>query len=439
MIKTNGFLEVKMNKKKVFVPMACDLIHEGHFNILKNAAKYGKVIVGLLTDEAISVYKPLPLLNYKRRLKIITSIKFVDNVEKTGDWDYRQALEKIRPDFVVHGDDWKENNQKQVRANVIKQIKTWKGSLIELPYTKGISSTIIKKIFRKNINPDILRRETFNRLLNSKKLIRVIEVHNGLSALIGSKSKYKNKEFDCMWLSSLTHSTSKGKPDIEYIDDTTVSSTINDIFDCSLKPLLFDADSGGRPEHLKFTIANLDRLGVSAIVIEDKIGEKKNSLSKKVYSQKQDSIKKFCDKIKIAKKSTISSDIRIFARIESLILNKGLDDALQRANAYINAGADGIMIHSKKKTPNEVFAFCKSYNKFKNRMPLIVVPSTFDKTYEKDLEKNGINIVIYANQLIRSAIPSMQKTAENILKNQRSLDEVRNMMSIKEILQLLDQ
>ena len=435
----NGLKENKLSKEIVFVPMACDLIHEGHINILANASKYGRVVVGLLTDDAISVYKPLPLLNYSRRLKIIKSMKFVDSVVKTTDWDYKKSLENLKPKYVVHGDDWKSNNQRKVRENVLKQIKSWKGTLIEIPYTKGISSTLIKKVLRKNLSPDIIRKETFNRILNSKKLIRVIEVHNGISALIAQKSKYKNKEFDCMWLSSLTHSTSKGKPDIEYIDDTTVNNTINDIFDCSLKPLIFDADSGGRIEHLKFTIKNLERLGVSAIVIEDKVGEKINSLSKNVEKQKQDSIKNFCKKIRIAKNSAVSSNIKIFARIESLIIKKGLDDALLRASEYITSGADGIMIHSNKKTPLEIFKFCKSYNNLKNRVPLIVAPSTYDKTYEKDFEKYGINIVIYANQLIRSAIPSMKKTAEKILKYGRSSEASKNIMSINEILKLMDQ
>jgi len=435
----NGLKENKLSKEIVFVPMACDLIHEGHINILANASKYGRVVVGLLTDDAISVYKPLPLLNYSRRLKIIKSMKFVDSVVKTTDWDYKKSLENLKPKYVVHGDDWKSNNQRKVRENVLKQIKSWKGTLIEIPYTKGISSTLIKKVLRKNLSPDIIRKETFNRILNSKKLIRVIEVHNGISALIAQKSKYKNKEFDCMWLSSLTHSTSKGKPDIEYIDDTTVNNTINDIFDCSLKPLIFDADSGGRIEHLKFTIKNLERLGVSAIVIEDKVGEKINSLSKNVEKQKQDSIKNFCKKIRIAKNSAVSSNIKIFARIESLIIKKGLDDALLRASEYITSGADGIMIHSNKKTPLEIFKFCKSYNNLKNRVPLIVAPSTYDKTYEKDFEKYGINIVIYANQLIRSAIPSMKKTAEKILKYGRSSEASKDIISINEILKLMDQ
>ena len=248
-----------MKKKLAFVPMACDLIHEGHINILKEASKLGEVTVGLLTDEAITKYKPIPTFDFKRRTKIVESIKYVSKILKTTDWDYATALEKLKPDFVVHGDDWKSNNQKIVRSNVKNQIKKWNGVLVEIPYTQGISSTSVKETLRQNFNGSDLRNNVFNRLIKNKKLIRVIEVHNGLSALISSQAKYKNSEFDCLWLSSLTHSASKGKPDIEYIDDTTVTQTINDIFDVSLKPLIFDADSGGRIEHLKFTIKNLSR------------------------------------------------------------------------------------------------------------------------------------------------------------------------------------
>ena len=417
--------------------MACDLIHEGHINILKKSKEHGEVTVGLLTDEAINVYKPLPVFDYKRRKEIISSIKFVDKIYKTEDWDYSRALKYLKPDFVVHGDDWKNNNQKRVRENVINQIKNWNGKLIEIPYTKGISSTEIKEILRKNINPIFLRNDIFARLLKTKKFIRVLEVHNGLSALVVEKTKFKNKEFDCMWLSSLTHSASKGKPDIEYIDDTTVNQTINDIFDVSLKPLIFDADSGGRIEHLKYTITNLSRLGVSAMIIEDKIGSKKNSLLKGKNNQKQDSIKHFRQKIIEAKSIASKSGLYVFARVESLILEKGLNDAIQRAKAYIDAGADGIMIHSKQKKPDEIFKFCKLYNKLVNRKPLVCVPSTYSKTFEKDLQKNGVNIVIYANHLLRSTIPAMENVATSILKNERAYESESNLIKINDILNLL--
>ena len=269
-------------------------------------------------------------------------------------------------------------------------------------------------------------------------MIRVIEVHNGITAHIAENSKYKNKSFDCMWLSSLTHSTSKGKPDIEYIDDTTVLNTINDIFDCTSKPLIFDGDSGGLIEHLKYTVSNLGRVGVSGIIFEDKVGNKKNSLVKTSHFQEQDSIENFCKKIETAKKNSHSSGMKIFARIESFILNKGLEDSIIRAKEYIKAGVDGIMIHSKKKNPSEIFSFSNEYNKFSDRKPLIVVPSTYEQVSERELREHEVNIVIYANQLLRSAIPAMKKTAEEILKNERSYESKKNMMSISEILELLN-
>ena len=428
---------VKKESNKVFVPMACDLIHEGHINILENASRHGDVVVGLLTDKAIGTYKPLPILSYEKRKKIILSLKFVKSVYKTTEWDYQSALEKLKPEVVVHGDDWKSNNQKQVRANVINQIKKWKGKLVEIPYTKGISSSDIKKILKESLSP-FLRTQTLSRIMEAKKMIRVIEVHNGITAHIAENSKYKNKSFDCMWLSSLTHSTSKGKPDIEYIDDTTVLNTINDIFDCTTKPLIFDGDSGGLIEHLKYTVSNLGRVGVSAIIFEDKVGNKKNSLVKTSHFQEQDSIENFCKKIETAKRNSHSSGMKIFARIESFILNKGLEDSIIRAKEYIKAGVDGIMIHSKKKNPSEIFSFSNEYNKFSDRKPLIVVPSTYEQVNERKLREHEVNIVIYANQLLRSAIPAMKKTAEEILKNERSYESKKNMMSISEILELLN-
>ena len=427
----------KKGNKKVFVPMACDLIHEGHINILEKASKYGDVVVGLLTDKAIATYKPLPTLSYEKRKKIILSLKFVNSVYKTTEWDFQSALEELKPEVVIHGDDWKSNNQKQSRKNVIKQIKKWKGRLVEPPYTKGISSSEIKKIVKDSSSP-FLRTQNLSRLIEAKQMIRVIEVHNGITAHIAENSKYKNKSFDCMWLSSLTHSTSKGKPDIEYIDDTTVLNTINDIFDCTTKPLIFDGDSGGLVEHLKYTVSNLGRVGVSAIIFEDKVGNKKNSLGKTSHFQKQDSIENFCKKLEIAKKNSYSSGMKIFARIESFILNKGLDDSITRAKEYIKAGADGIMIHSKKKNPSEIFSFSSKYNEFPDRKPLIVVNTAYEQVNEKKLIQHGVNIVIYANQLLRSAIPAMKKTAEEILKNERSYESRKNMMSITEILELLN-
>ena len=422
-------------KKTVFVPMSCDLIHEGHLNVIKHAKKYGMVIVGLLTDAAINVYKPLPVFTYKQRLAIIENIKGVDSVEKTEDWDYSSALERLKPDYIIHGDDWKHNNQSQVRKNVTRQMKQWKGQVIEIPYTKGISSSSVKDIIRKEISPSFQRAGNLRRIISFNSLVRFIEVHSGLSALIGENARYRKKSFDGFWLSSLTHATSKAKPDIEYVDDTTTSQSIIEIFDATTKPLILDADSGGRVEHFRFTVSNMERLGVSAIIIEDKKGSKENSLSQ-TNTQKQESIKYFSFKLSEAKKIQ-TSDMMIIARIESLIMGHGQTDALERAKAYIDAGADGIMIHSKKKTPKEIFRFCEIYNKLKDRKPLVVVPSTYNRVKEQDLLDNGVNVVIYANHMLRSSYPAMVKVATSILEHGRSLEASDDCMSINEILELV--
>lgn len=425
-----------MSKEKtVFVPMSCDLIHEGHLNVIEEAKKYGIVIVGLLTDAAINVYKPLPVFTFKQRLNIIKNIKGVDRVEKTEDWDYSSALKRLKPDYIIHGDDWNHNNQSVVKKNVTKQMKQWKGKVIEIPYTKGISSSSVKDILRREVSPSFQRAGNLRRIIRSTSLVKIIEVHNGLSAVIGENARYRNKSFDGFWLSSLTHATSKAKPDIEYVDDTTISQSIIEIFDATTKPLILDADSGGRVEHFRFTVSNMERLGVSAIIIEDKKGSKENSLSK-VNNQKQESIKDFSFKLSEAKRIQ-TSDMMIIARIESLITGKGQVDALKRAKAYIDAGVDGIMIHSNKKTPQEIFEFCNAYNKLKDRKPLVVVPSTYNKVKEKELLDHGVNVVIYANHMLRAAHPAMVKVANMILEKGRSSEAAKDCMSIKEILELI--
>lgn len=425
-------------RKSIFVPMALDFVHAGHLNIIKKAKKYGEVIIGLLTDDAIKVYKNPPVFNYEHRYKIISALKDVAKIEKTEDADYRRVLNRVKPDYIIHGTDWRTNNQKKIRDNVINQIKEWKGKLIEVPYTEGISSTAIKNVLKKDVNPKLLRTSKFKEYLNSSKLIRIIEVHNGLSAIVAENAAFKKNKFHGMWLSSLTHSTSKGRPDTEYVDDTTVSQTLTDIFDCSSLPLILDADSGGKVEHFRITLQNLERLGVSAVIIEDKIGSKINSLSEKSSMQKQDSIEQFSLKISAGKKIIQNSDMLIIARIESLIVGKTIDDAILRAKNYIDAGADGIMIHSKKSSPKEIFNFCYLYNQLENRKPLVVVPSSYSGVYEKELKKNKVNIVIYANHLLRSAYPAMLKTAESILRNERSYESKKNMMPISDIVNFIE-
>lgn len=427
--------------KKVYVGMSADLIHPGHINIIKEATKLGEVTVGLLTDEAIASYKRLPFLTYEQRKTVIEQIKGVCDVLPQFSLDYSYNLKEIKPDYVVHGDDWGSGIQKGTRQRVIETLDEWGGKLIEVPYTPGISSTQLHNDLKAIGTTPNIRLRTLGRLIAAKPFVRVLEVHNGLTGLIVENLKIELdgavREFDCMWSSSLTDSTAKGKPDIEAVDMTSRMASVDSIFEVTTKPLIFDADTGGRSEHFEFTVKSLERLGVSAVIIEDKIGLKKNSLLGTEVPQTQDSIENFCNKIRAGKESQITDDFMIIARVESLILEKGLDDALNRAYAYIEAGADSIMIHSKKKKPEEIFEFCKRYNKSSNQVPLVVVPSSYNKTYEEELVHVGAKIIIYANHMLRSAYPAMLRVAKSILRHGRSSDCDEECMPINEILDLI--
>ncbi len=432
-----------MRKKKLsYVALAADILHEGHINILKVANNYGDVTVGLLTDQAIASYKSIPFLNYEKRKTIVENIKYVKRVVPQETLDHTDNLNSIKPNFVVHGDNWKRGILRKTRNKVIKTLKKWNGKLIEPKYTKNISSTIIKKDLNKIFMQPQNRISRLKRLIFSKDIVKILESHNALTGLIIENlfiknSKGINIEFDGMWSSSLTDSATKGKPDNSSVDFSSRILSLNEIMEVTTKPLVFDADNGGQLEHLPFLIRSLERSGVSALIIEDKIGLKKNSLFKNQDNVKQDNPKNFADKIKKICNSRQYNDFMVIARIESLILNKGLKDALKRAELYSKAGADAILIHSKKKLPNEIFSFAKKFKKSKNYIPLVAVPSTYSKVYEKDLIKNGFKLVIYANQLLRSAYPAMLNTAKIILKNQRALEADKKIISINEIISLI--
>ena len=428
-------------KKKVYVGLSVDIIHEGHINILKTASKYGDVIVGLLTDEAISSYKNIPYLNYSRRKIIVQNIKYVKKVIPQTTLSYVSNLNLRKPDYVVHGDDRKKGVQKQTRHDVIKTLKKWSGKLIEPKYTKNISSTLIKnRILEIGVSPQN-RVSRLKRLISSQKIVRILESHNSLTGLIIENLQIKNKnkiiEFDGMWSSSLTDSATKGLPDNSSLSFSSRITSLNDIMDVTTKPVVFDADNGGQIEHLPYLIRSLERSGVSAIIIEDKVGLKKNSLFKNQSDTKQDKPHLFAKKIKKISNSRQSQDFMVIARIESFIVGKGLKDAINRAEIYSKAGADAILIHSKEKTPAEIFSFARKFKKSKNFIPLVSVPSTYSKVYEKDLIKNGFKLVIYANQLLRSAYPAMQNTAKTILKNRRAFEADKKIIPIKEIINLI--
>ncbi len=427
--------------KKVYVALAVDFIHPGHLNIISVARELGDVTIGLLTDKAIASYKRLPILTYEQRKTIVENIKGVKEVVPQETAEYTKNLKRIKPDYIVHGDNWRSGILKEIRENVISTIAEWGGELIEPAFTPGFSAREINKSLLEVGTTADIRRGRLNRLLNAKKLVRVLEAHNGLSALVVEKTQVKEnevvREFDGLWISSLTDSTAKGKPDIELVDFTSRLNTINEILEVTVKPLIIDGDTGGRPEHFSYMVRTFERLGVSAVIIEDKKGPKKNSLFGTDVRQTRASIEEFTQKIKIGKKAQVTDDFMIIARIESLILKTGMDDALKRAEAYINAGADGIMIHSKSREPDEILEFCRKYSEFDRRVPLVVVPTTYNRITEEELLENEVNLLIYANHLLRSAYPAMVKTAESILKNHRSFEAGDLCMPIKDIITLI--
>ena len=424
----------------VYVGLSADILHEGHINILKIASSYGDVVVGLLTDEAIASYKNIPYLDFKQRKVVLENLRYVKKVIPQKTLDYVHNLNIVRPNYVVHGDDWKKGIQKKTRDRVLKALKKWSGKLIEPKYTKNISSTIIKNKISEVLSPEN-RVSRLKRLIYSKDIVRILESHNSLTGLIIENisviKKSKKIEFDGMWSSSLTDSATKGKPDNSSVDFSTRLSSLNNMMEVTSKLLVFDADNGGQLEHLPFLVRSLERLGASAIIMEDKIGLKKNSLFKNQSDTKQDKPELFARKIKQICKSRKNNDFMVIARIESFIVGKGLKDALKRAEIYSKAGADAILIHSKEKTPAEIFSFAREFKKSKNFIPLVSVPSTYSKVYEKDLIRNGFKLVIYANQLLRAAYPAMQFTARKILENSRTFEIEKKIIPIKEIINLI--
>ncbi len=427
--------------KKVYVGMGTDLIHHGHINIIEKARKLGEVTVGLLSDKAVVKYSRLPFLAYDDRKRILENIKGVKEVILQDTLDYEENLRRLQPDYVVHGTDWRVGPQKHIREKVIKLLQEWGGELIEPDYTEGISGTALNQALKEiGTTPDI-RRRMLRRLLVAKPLVRVLEAHNGISGLIvehsAIESEQERREFDAIWVSSLTDSTAKGKPDTEYVDRTSRITTINDILEVTTKPIILDGDTGGPVEHFELFVKNMERLGVSAIIIEDKSGLKRNSLFGTQVQHDLENIDVFCEKISRAKKAQRTQEFMIISRIESLIANHGVQEALHRAKAYIEAGADAIMIHSRKKSTDEIMEFMSAYQQFETKVPVVAVPSSYNHVTEEELIEAGFSMVIYANHLLRSAYPAMQKTAESILTHQRSLEADEYCMSIKEILNIL--
>lgn len=430
-----------MANKIIYIGMTADVMHPGLINIIQEAIKYGDILIGLLTDRAIATHKRLPYLTYEQRKCVVENIKGVKEVVPQDEWSYVPNLLKYKPNYIIHGDDWVEGPLVKIREEVYKVIKQIGGEVIEIPYTKGINSSEFNKNLRAIGTTPEIRLKSLKRLIQAKPIVRILEAHSGMSGLIveniSAQCENTIREFDGMWSSSLTDSTCKGKPDIEAVDLTTRLNDLTNILECTTKPIIFDGDTGGKTEHFVFTVRTLERNGISAVIIEDKIGLKKNSLFGTDAIQTQDSIENFCYKITEGKKAQVTDDFMIIARVESLIAGKPVDDALERAFAYVIAGADGIMIHSKEKSGTDIKEFCQRFRMKDSLTPLVVVPTTYNQFTEEELHAWGINIVIYANHMLRASYPAMYKVARLILEHGRSLEADPYCMPIKQILELI--
>ena len=430
--------------KTIYTCFCTDVIHEGHINIIEQAHKYGKVIVGALTDEALIRYNRFPTVSLEDRIKLYKSLDGVEEVVIQDDMLYDGMIQKLHPDYVIHGDNWKEGAMAAIRQNVIDLLNTYGGQLIEIGYTYNEKVKKVDSQLAEKLSMPEYRRKRLRQLIDMCPIVKVIEVHSGLTGLIAEKTTVveesgKLDQFDAMWVSSLCDSTAKGKPDIELVDMSSRLRTIDDIMEVTTKPIILDGDTGGLTEHFVYNVRTLERMGVSAVIIEDKKGLKKNSLFGTEVEQTQASIEEFSEKIAAGKRAQLTDDFMIIARIESLILEKGMEDALVRATAFVEAGADGIMIHSRKKDPAEILEFCDKFRMQDKHTPIVVVPSSFNSVMEDELAAHGVNIVIYANQLTRSAFPAMEQTAKDILRYHRAKEVDGRLMPIKDIISLIDE
>ena len=427
--------------KKVFMSISTDVIHGGHINMINNAAALGELTVGVLTDRVVASYKRFPLLSCQERMKITASIQGVAHVIEQDSMSYKKVIRELKPDIVVHGDDWRTGLQQPIREEVVSLLAEYGGELKEFPYTNNAEYDKLEAHARMQLSMPDFRRGRLKKLLGMKGLITAMEAHSGITGLIVENTTVvqegKTYQFDAMWISSLCDSTAKGKPDIELVDMTSRFRTIDDIMEVTTKPIIFDGDTGGLTEHFVYTVKSLERMGVSMVIIEDKTGLKKNSLFGTEVQQTQDSIENFCAKIEAGKRAQKTSDFMICARIESLILEQGMEDALTRAFAFVGAGADAIMIHSRKKDPVEIFEFVEKFRAKDALTPIVVVPTSFNTVTEKEFKDRGVNIVIYANQLTRTGFPAMQNAAKTILEHHRAKECDDMCMSIKDIITLI--
>lgn len=431
----------EIESRTVYMCFSTDIIHGGHIAIIRKAQRLGRLIIGVLSDEAVASYKRFPMVTFADRKTMMENIAGVYKVVRQDTLSYRANIEKYHPDIIVHGDDWCSGFQKPVRDEVASLLASYGGKLVEYPYSEDDRFQDLDVRVRMNLAMPDVRRGRLRRMIEAKGLVTAMETHDGLTGLVVENTVvYQDggaRQYDAMWISSLCDSTAKGKPDIELVDMTSRFRTIEDVTEVTTKPIIFDGDTGGKTEHFVYTVRSLERLGVSMVIIEDKTGLKKNSLFGTEVEQTQDSIENFCEKIRAGKRAQRTKEFMICARIESLILERGMEDAMKRAFAFVDAGADAIMIHSRRKDPSEILEFIEKFRKKNKTTPIVLVPTSFNSVTEEAWKESGANVIIYANQLMRAAVPAIQKAAEMILENHRAKECDNILMPFSDIIRLI--
>ena len=431
--------------RKIYTCFCTATIHKGHLNVIAEASKLGDLTVGVLSDKEAIRYNRFPVLSEEERLAAVRALPGVANAVIQRDMMYSDVIDSLRPDVIVHGDNWcnPEAPEYFIRQHVEASLKKYGGEIVDIPYTFDPEAKRIDDLDKERLAMPEYRRRRLRQLIRMCPIVKTIEAHSGLTGLIAEKTVVRQDDgrldqFDAMWVSSLCDSTAKGKPDIELVDMSSRLRTIDDIMEVTTKPIILDGDTGGLTEHFVYNVRTLERIGVSAVIIEDKTGLKKNSLFGTEVEQTQDTIENFCAKIAAGKDALRTKEFMIIARCESLILEQGMDDALARCHAYVKAGADGIMIHSRSKDPAEILEFCDRFRGADAETPIVVVPTSFNSVTEAELAAHGVNICIYANQLTRAAFPAMQSVAQDLLKYHRAQEVDSRLMPFKKIITLID-
>ncbi len=405
--------------KTVYVGMSADLVHPGHINLLREAASLGRVTVGLLTDRAISSYKRMPFLTFEQRRAVIEHIAFVTAVVPQDTLDYTDNLRLLRPDFVVHGDDWRNGVQAQTRRRVLDVLREWGGTLVEPPYTEGISSTALRMAAMDIGFAPGVRQRRLRRMLDCKPLVRVMQAHDGLSAHIVDRLEETTqgapREYDAIWVDSLAGAPIRGKPDPLPFDLSSRLVTLHEILDATTKPLICNAGGAGHAAGVTAAVRTLERIGVSAIVIDTEVTDRRAVPAMAASAPPQDDMAAFIREIAAARDARVTPDFMIIARINDRTRDCGADRMMARAAAGVDAGADAVMCDSDPVNPDGIFDLCRRYRRLMNGHPLLVGLSGTEGLQEHDLASAGASMVVYTDTLLRAAREAMISAASQVL------------------------